>query len=96
MALMKEFPDSGLTFSIGGQISIDVYPTGWDKRFCLQYVEKDGFNEIHFFGDRTGEGGNDQQLFEDPRTIGHTVTSPEDTVDQLRKLFELTLNDFHI
>jgi len=27
-ALIEQFSDFGLTFSIGGQISIDVYPTG--------------------------------------------------------------------
>lgn len=25
---------------------------GWDKTYCLQFVEKD-FDEIHFFGDKT-------------------------------------------
>lgn len=42
-----------LTFSIGGQISFDVFPEGWDKRYCLRFVEKEGFEEIHFFGDKT-------------------------------------------
>ena len=27
---------------------------GWDKTYCLQFVEKD-FDEIHFFGDKTYE-----------------------------------------
>ncbi|CAL5331065.1 unnamed protein product [Camellia sinensis] len=39
-----------LTFSIGGQISFNVFPQGWDKTYCLRYV--DDFHEIHFFGDR--------------------------------------------
>jgi len=88
-ALKEKFPvgDYGLQFSIGGQISIDVFPIGWDKRYCLQYLEKDGFTEIHFFGDKTMPGGNDYEIFEDPRTIGHTVTSPEDTKRQLEELF---------
>jgi len=30
-ALKDNFPDYGLTYSIGGQISFDVFPTGWDK-----------------------------------------------------------------
>mmetsp|Transcript_28742 Transcript_28742/g.27709 ORF Transcript_28742/g.27709 Transcript_28742/m.27709 type:complete len:168 (+) Transcript_28742:79-582(+) len=34
-ALQKEFCNEKLTFSIGGQISFDVFPTGWDKSFCL-------------------------------------------------------------
>jgi len=58
-ALKKEFPDYGLTYSIGGQISFDVFPTGWDKTYCLQHVLKEGdgyFKEIHFFGDKTYKG----------------------------------------
>jgi len=88
-AMRENFPVDkfGLHFSIGGQISIDIFPIGWDKRYCLQYLEKDGFEEIHFFGDKTMPGGNDHEIFEDPRTIGHTVTSPEDTRRQLEKMF---------
>jgi hypothetical protein len=26
---------------------------GWDKTYCLQHVEKEGYTEIHFFGDKT-------------------------------------------
>ena len=29
-----------LTVSIGGQISFDVFPNGWDKIYCLRFVEK--------------------------------------------------------
>jgi len=88
-AMRDNFPVDkyGLQFSIGGQISIDVFPVGWDKRYCLQYLEQDGFDELHFFGDKTMPGGNDHEIFEDPRTIGHTVTSPEDTRRQLEELF---------
>lgn len=84
--LKKKFADFSLTFSIGGQISFDVFPRGWDKTFCLQFVEKE-FSEIHFFGDKTYQGGNDYEIFESPKTIGHTVTSPEDTIKQCSQLF---------
>jgi len=87
-ALKEEFKDVPLTFSIGGQISFDVFPNGWDKRYCLQFVEKKNFKEIHFFGDKTMKGGNDHEIFEDDRTIGHTVTSPEDTRNQLKELMK--------
>ncbi|KAI5785131.1 eukaryotic phosphomannomutase [Pyronema domesticum] len=86
--LREKFADYGLTYSIGGQISFDVFPTGWDKTYALQHVEKD-FKTIHFFGDKTYEGGNDYEIFEDSRTIGHTVTKPEDTMEELKKLFDL-------
>ncbi|XP_045640591.1 phosphomannomutase 2 isoform X1 [Ursus americanus] len=51
--LQKEFAGKGVTFSIGGQISIDVFPDGWDKRYCLRHVENDGYKTIYFFGDKT-------------------------------------------
>lgn len=52
-ALKERFADESLTFSIGGQISFDVFPTGWDKTFALNHIKDDGWREIHFFGDKT-------------------------------------------
>jgi len=75
----------GLVYSIGGQISFDAFPRGWDKTFCLNFIDPQT-REIHFFGDKTGQGGNDCEIFNDPRTIGHTVLSPSDTLAQLRAL----------
>jgi phosphomannomutase len=50
--LEEKFGDSfNLKFSIGGQISFDVFPKGWDKTYALQHVSQ--FTEIHFFGDKT-------------------------------------------
>ncbi|GBL50350.1 phosphomannomutase [Candidozyma auris] len=88
-ALKENFADYGLTYSIGGQISFDVFPTGWDKTYALQHVENEGFKEIHFFGDKAYEGGNDWEIFTDPRTIGHAVKSPDDTIRILKELFNL-------
>lgn len=85
--LRERFAHLNLTFSIGGQISFDVFPRGWDKTFCLRYLEDRGFREIHFFGDKTAPGGNDHEIFSDPRVVGHTVTGPEDTMRQCRELF---------
>lgn len=82
-------PDSNepidLVYSIGGQISFDAFPRGWDKTFCLNLIDQP-FREIHFFGDKTYKGGNDYEIFIDPRTIGHSVTCPSDTIQQLRSL----------
>lgn len=86
-ALKAEFPHLALTYSIGGQISFDVFPTGWDKTYCLQHIENEGFKNIHFFGDKTYKGGNDYEIYEDERTIGHSVKSPDDTIRILKELF---------
>lgn len=92
-ALKKEFPDIGLTYSIGGQISFDVFPNGWDKTYCLNHVaaekERSGidYKTIHFYGDKAYPGGNDWEIYDDSRTEGHAVKDPEDTYQQLLKLF---------
>ncbi|XP_070500151.1 phosphomannomutase [Chironomus tepperi] len=86
--LNKEFADVDITFAIGGQISIDAFPNGWDKRYSLNHIGNE-FKEIHFFGDKTAPGGNDHEIFADPRTIGHTVSDPKDTERQLAELLNL-------
>ncbi|KAH9860545.1 Phosphomannomutase 1 [Plenodomus biglobosus] len=93
-ALKKAFPDYGLTYSIGGQISFDVFPTGWDKTYCLKHIEAEEkrtgvvYKHIHFFGDKAYEGGNDWEIYSDERTIGHKVKNPEDTYAQLQELLK--------
>nr|CAH7752593.1 unnamed protein product [Callosobruchus chinensis] len=87
--LRKQFPDIGFTYSIGGQISFDVFPNGWDKSYCLQHLENEGFDEIYFFGDKTDKGGNDHEIYSDKRVIGCKVTEPYDTKKQLEKLFNI-------
>lgn len=85
--LVAEFPDLGLKYSVGGQISFDVFPVGWDKTYCLQFCPEGDFDEIHFFGDKTYEGGNDFEIYSHPRTIGHHVNTFNDTVETLNKEF---------
>ncbi|KAI0135959.1 eukaryotic phosphomannomutase [Hypoxylon sp. NC0597] len=97
VAKMREkFGHWGLTFSIGGQISFDVFPTGWDKTYCLKHLEEEAkkpggiqYTTIHFFGDKTEKGGNDYEIYVDPRTIGHSVKGPEDCLRQIKETFDL-------
>lgn len=83
--LEKEFKSYNLKFSIGGQISFDVFPIGWDKTYCLRFLDE--YDEIHFFGDKTEEGGNDYEIFVSERTIGHSVKNPLETIELCRKYF---------
>ncbi|XP_069052450.1 phosphomannomutase 1 [Lepisosteus oculatus] len=85
--LQKEFAGKGLRFTRGGLISFDVFPEGWDKRLCLDVLEREGLEAIYFFGNETSPGGNDYEIFNDPRTIGFTVYSPTDTARLCRELF---------
>ncbi|XP_023670191.1 phosphomannomutase 1 [Paramormyrops kingsleyae] len=86
-ALQQEFAGKGLRFTRGGLISFDVFPEGWDKRLCLDVLEGEGLDAIYFFGNETSPGGNDYEIFNDPRTIGYTVFSPDDTVRLCKNLF---------
>lgn len=55
--LEEKFAHLNLKYSIGGQISFDVFPIGWDKTYCLRFIENE-FTDIHFFGDKTYEVGS--------------------------------------
>ena len=50
--LEERFSDYGLKFSIGGQISVDIFPQGWDKTYCLKHL-RSNYDNIYFFGDKT-------------------------------------------
>lgn len=89
--LQKEFVDVDLQYSIGGQISFDVFPKGWDKTYSLRYIEANyKFKEIHFFGDKTEPGGNDYEIFNDPRVISHKVATPDDTRRILTEVLQIS------
>jgi phosphomannomutase len=80
---------NNITFSIGGQISVDIFPRGWDKTYCLQFVQYK-YDKIYFFGDKTQKGGNDYEIYNDSRVLGYSVNTHEDTVNILNTLFEKT------
>lgn len=66
-----------------------MFPEGWDKTFCLRHVEGEGFGNIFFFGDKTFPGGNDHEIFADPRVKGYTVASPADTMRIIAEIFKI-------
>lgn len=91
--LIEKFGKYGLEFSIGGEISIECYPSGWDKRYCLEFLHD--FDHIHFFGDSPFEGGNDYTIYNDQRVIGHYVTCVNDTVKILKEMLSDKDDIFH-
>jgi len=67
-----------LSATVGGQISIDIYPKGKDKGQLFDLIH----GPICFFGDKTFEGGNDyplaHRLQEKPNQV-YQVSGPEET-----------------
>ena len=66
MRIMNMFPD--LNVALGGQTGIDIGPLGSDKSQILRDFSED--DELHFFGDRTENGGNDYTLSEAVKVTG--------------------------
>lgn len=77
--LLHIVKELGASISIvyGGEVGLSIYPSEWDKVQVISMVE--GYREIHFFGDRFEEDGNDYQLIHHPRIIGHKVNGVHDT-----------------
>ena len=72
---------------IGGQISFDLFPTGWDKRYCLRFFKD--YDNIIFFGDKTIPGGNDYQIATcDGITKGIHVNGYEDTKVKISQILK--------
>jgi phosphomannomutase len=58
------------------------------QTYCLRHLEAEHFTTIHFFGDKTTEGGNDFELYSHPSVKGHRVEGPADTMKQLHETFK--------
>lgn len=77
--IKNELPHFDLQFAIGGQISIDIFPKGWDKTYCLPFISG-LYKQIYFFGDKTEEGGNDYEIYNDSRVKSYSVKKYTDTI----------------
>lgn len=70
----------------GGSVGIAIYPCEWDKIQVLSSLSQ--YKEIHFFGDKYEEGGNDYGLIHHKSVKGHKVTSKQDTYELLKKIIK--------
>ena len=70
----ERFPD--LHATVGGQTGLDIAPHGRDKSQILRDFNED--DELHFFGDRCEEGGNDYSLAVEVEKRGGLYYNVED------------------
>ena len=85
LALFKDKSISAAA-ALGGSTSVDIYPEGWDKTFCLNHLDE--YDNIYFVGDKCGPTGNDYPLYSFLEDTGRSfVTScPEETVTIIRDI----------
>ena len=85
--LQSFIKDCGMsvTVALGGSTSFDVYPSGWDKTFALDYYSG---REIYFVGDRCQEGGNDWHIYEKlkPLNRSYETSGPNNTVKIIKDI----------
>ena len=80
--LRNTFPDLAIT--LGGQTGIDIGPLGSDKSQILRDFDDD--DELHFFGDKMDEGGNDYSLAEAVKKRGGYVYHVSDYLETMELL----------
>ena len=81
--LREQFKGWGLSFRLGGQISIDITRDGWDKTYAFQNM-KESPDQCVFFGDKICKDGND---FDIAMRCGkyHNVEELADLILQLQE-----------
>lgn len=84
--LENKFKTYELNYAIGGQISFDVFPFGWDKTYSLQFLT-DKYENIYFMGDKTEVGGNDYEIYVSPITKSFSVKNYNETMLKCKEIF---------
>jgi len=81
--LREEFQGWGLSFRLGGQISIDITREGWDKSYAFNNMVETP-DQCVFFGDKICKDGNDLDIAM-KCAYYHNVDSPADLILQLQE-----------
>ena len=81
--LRKEFKGWGLSFRLGGQISIDITREGWDKSYAFKNM-KESPDQCVFFGDKICKDGNDLDIAM-RCAYYHNVENPADLIIKLQE-----------
>ena len=86
--LLKKAKELGIqdevTICEGGTVGLAIYPFENDKIQVLEHLQD--YKEIHYFGDKYEENGNDYNIINDSRTIGYPIDNLQMTKDILRTL----------
>lgn len=81
--LRTKFKGWGLSFRLGGQISIDITREGWDKSYAFNNMSQSP-DQCVFFGDKICKDGNDLDIAMKCAKY-HMIDSPADLILQLQE-----------
>lgn len=72
--------NNDITICEGGSVGLAIYPNEHDKVQVVSHLINDyDYDEIHYFGDKYTQLGNDYKIITHPNVIGHPVNSIDDT-----------------
>tara|TARA_Y100000592_G_scaffold90995_1_gene150401 strand:+ start:1512 stop:2279 length:768 start_codon:yes stop_codon:yes gene_type:complete len=81
--LRDEFKGWGLSFRLGGQISIDITREGWDKSYAFKNMSESS-DQCVFFGDKICKDGNDLDIAMKCASYHH-VNDPTDLILEVQR-----------
>ena len=82
---LKKENIEGIEIALGGQTSLDIFPTGWNKTFALQHFP---WRDVWFVGDRCEEGGNDHAIYSAVKKErrAYSTTNPQETMKIINEI----------
>ena len=81
--LREQFKGWGLSFRLGGQISIDITREGWDKSYAFKNMIQSP-DQCVFFGDKICKDGNDLDIAMKCASY-HNIDGPADLILELQR-----------
>lgn len=76
--------ENEIVIAEGGTVGIGIYPKEYDKVQVIEIIQPLGYEEIHYFGDKYEEDGNDYHLLNHKDIIPHRINNLEDTMRELQ------------
>ena len=80
MAFLETIYIKNVIVSLGGDTSLDIYPSGWDKTHVFNHFDKN--IKAWFVGDRCHGAGNDRSIYEQLLCFRRSfqTTGPNETI----------------
>jgi len=75
----------GVELKLGGNTSIDIFPTGWDKTLALEHLNE---YTVWFVGDRCTGSGNDKEIYDHAKQYnrGYETKGPAQTIEIINEI----------
>ena len=83
--------ENDIVIAEGGTVGVGIYPKEYDKVQVMEVIRPFRYKEIHYFGDKYEEDGNDYHLLNHKDVIAHRVNNLEDTIRELNLLYNIKL-----